>query len=294
MSFLRLAFSFNSRLKCPLKGAGQTMPNGNYQNLPKDLPDGLPDPFYRDGQLYDAINSHLLADVDFYLDEAARIGGPILEIACGTGRITIPMAKTGVAVVGIDISAAMLTEARRKARGEKLSIEWIQTDAIEFHLGRKFKFIFMAYNSLQHLLSLESLESFFSCVREHLAANGTFILDVINPNIGDLSQGRQRYRAMDLIDPQSGMPATIEEAIHYDVARQVNRVKWFYSLANGKVNREDQLNMRCFFPQELEALVKYNGFELSDKFGNFNREPFVGSSPKQILVLRAAKGKKSK
>jgi hypothetical protein len=91
---------------------------------------------------------------------------------------------------------------------------------------------------------------------------------------------------MDLTDPQTSMKAIIEETINYDVAAQVNRVKWYYSLEGNRDYRVDELNMRCFFPQELEALVKYNGIEIVGKYGNFDRSAFASDSPKQILALK--------
>lgn len=245
------------------------------------------DPFYRDGRIYDLMHKDLVADTNFFVEEAVRIGGPVLEVACGTGRIAIPIAQKGIEIVGLDISEGMLSEARKKAEQKSLQIEWVHADCREFDLKRKFKLIFIAFNSMQHLHDLPSLESFFDNVKKHLATDGLFIIDVFNPSIGILARGRdERQKVMDLTDPQTGLKAMIEETINYDIAAQVNRVKWFYSLENEKDYKVDELNMRCFFPQELETLVRYNGFEIVGKYGRFSREAFSNTSPKQILTLR--------
>jgi 2-polyprenyl-3-methyl-5-hydroxy-6-metoxy-1,4-benzoquinol methylase len=245
------------------------------------------DPFYRDGRIYDVIHEKLVADTNYFVEEAARIGGPVLEVACGTGRITVPIAKKGIEIIGLDISEGMLNEAKKKSDQENLKIEWVHADCREFNLNKKFKLIFIPFNSMQYLHDLRSLESFFGNVKKHLATDGVFIIDVFNPSICILARGKHdRQKVMDLTDPQTGAKATIEETINYDVVAQVNRVKWYYSLESEKDYKVDELNMRCFFPQELEALIKYNGFEIVSKYGNFNREAFASESPKQILTLK--------
>jgi 2-polyprenyl-3-methyl-5-hydroxy-6-metoxy-1,4-benzoquinol methylase len=245
------------------------------------------DPFYRDGRIYDVMHEKLVADTNFFVEEAVRIGGPVLEVACGTGRIAIPIAKKGIEIVGLDISEGMLSEAKKKSDQENLKIEWVHADCRDFNLNKKFKLIFIPFNSMQHLHDLRSIESFFSNVKKHLAIGGVFIIDVFNPSVSILARGKQdRQKVMDLTDPQTGLKATIEETINYEIATQINRVKWYYSLESEKDYKIDELNMRCFFPQELEALVKYNGFEIVSKFGNFDRDAFASESPKQILALK--------
>jgi SAM-dependent methyltransferase len=247
------------------------------------------DPFYRNGQIYDLMHEKLVADVNFFLEEAVQVGGPVLEVACGTGRITIPIAKKGIEIFGLDISEGMLAEAKRKSELAKAKIAWVHADCRQFDLQKKFQLIFIPFNSMQHLHDLRSLESFFNQVKNHLTSNGVFIIDVFNPSISILARGKQdRQKVMDLVDPQTGLKATIDETINYDVANQINRVKWYYSLAEQKDYRVDELNMRCFFPQELDALVKYNGFEIINKYGNFDKEVFTSNSPKQLLKLKVS------
>ena len=108
-------------------------------------------PLYRDGRHYDALNSFLVADIPFYEEEARKAGGLVLELACGTGRLTIPIARSGVEIVGLDLSASMLAHARTKAKALGVDIEFVEGDCRSFDLGRKFALIFMAFNSMQHL-----------------------------------------------------------------------------------------------------------------------------------------------
>src|SRR5215510_10419264 len=73
-------------------------------------------PLYRDGRQYDALNSFLVADIPFFVEEAKRAAGPVLELACGTGRLAIPIVQSGVEIVGLDLSPSMLAHARTKAK----------------------------------------------------------------------------------------------------------------------------------------------------------------------------------
>ncbi len=247
-----------------------------------------PIPLYRDGRHYDALNRSLaLADAPFYLEEAKRARGPVLELACGTGRLTIPIAQSGVAIVGLDQSVSMLSYALSKAADADVNIAWVEADCRQFELGRKFALIFMAFNSMQHLHDPMSLTALFDNVRRHLAEGGRFIFDVFNPSIALLNRDpNQRYVDRQYQDPDGHGTITIEQTAVYDDAAQVNRITWYFSLPGEKDFRVEQLPMRCFFSQELDLLVRANGFEIAEKFGNFERKPFASGDMKQVVVCR--------
>jgi SAM-dependent methyltransferase len=262
-------------------------------------------PLYRDGRHYDALNSDLVADIPFYMEEARRaaelhppyrnergkLEHQVLELACGTGRLTIPIAQSGVEITGLDLSPSMLAHARAKAKQTGVEISFIEGDCREFELGRKFALIFMAFNSMQHLHDHASLAGLFSSVRKHLAANGRFIFDVFNPKISALARTPEDRRPeREYEDPEGKGTIVLEQTMHYDDASQVSRIKWYFSRrgSNGLEPdfRVEDLHLRCFFPQELDLLVRSQGFELLDKFGNFERKPFASGDPKQIVVCR--------
>jgi ubiquinone/menaquinone biosynthesis C-methylase UbiE len=108
-------------------------------------------PLYRDGRRYDALNSFLVADIPFYGEEArraaglveshppaksaGRVGHPVLELACGTGRLAIPIAQSGVEIVGLDLTPLMLAHARTKAEAAGVTIEFVEGDCRDFVLG---------------------------------------------------------------------------------------------------------------------------------------------------------------
>ena len=253
--------------------------------MPKQkIPDGSE--VYGDAVLYDAEDKQSQNDRPFYLAAAKRARGPVLELACGTGRLTLALAGAGINITGLDVSAPMLALARKKAVKEGLKAVLILGDARHFRLRRKFKLIFMPFNSMQHLAERAGLESLFASVRAHLAPGGRFILDVFNPHPGCLVRDPEEFLPVSCYkDPRGKEQILVEEQYFYDRAAQVSRITWRYTRGRKRFASR-KLNMRCFFPQELDALLHYNGFKALRKYGDFNLSPFGSASPKQIVICR--------
>ncbi len=254
--------------------------------LPVDCTD-----LYSDGRHYDLQTGDFVADIPFYLRHIEKYGQPVLELACGTGRITIPLAERGIRITGLDASKPMLAHARRKATDKGIEVEWIHADCRRFSLTRKFGLIFIPYNSIAHLHDLESLEACLACVREHLAESGRFLIDIFNPRMDILMRApNRRYPVAEYLDPDGAGKVVITENNIYDAASQINRIKWYYQVGSGEVERVVENNMRILFPQELDALLGYNGFDIEAKYGDYDETPFESHSPKQLIVCRAQKG----
>jgi SAM-dependent methyltransferase len=244
---------------------------------------------YRDGRHYDLGNKGQVADIPFYLKQIEKYGGPVLELACGTGRITIPIAKEGIQITALDVSASMLAHARLKSRAQGLKIDWIEADCRDFRLGERFGLIFFPFNSIAHLHDLEGIESCFSCVRQHLRTEGRFIIDIFQPDLHILTRAsEQRYPVTEYPDPDGNGTVVITENNLYDSATQVNRIKWYYGRRGQEGERVELLNMRIFYPRELDGLLHYNGFVIEEKFGDYDGSPFTSAAPKQILICSRA------
>ena len=242
-------------------------------------------PLIYNGEIYDGQFPRKNEDFPFYKKWCLKTGGPILELCCGTGRLTIPLAQAGVDIAGLDMTPVMLNQAKIKRNAKGLDINLIKGDMRRFKLGRKFKLIFIPFNSIQNTYALKDIENIFTRVKEHLTSDGVFILDIFNPSIKILSRSGAPSKIIERFILQDGRKVIIKEKHFYDVAAQINRVTWQYTI-NGKIMPPQRLDMRCFFPQEMDALLKYNGFEVIKKFGNYNETPFGSASPKQIYVLK--------
>lgn len=242
-------------------------------------------PPVHDGSLYDATNT-FLSDLPFYERRCRAAGGPILELCCGTGRLTLPLLRAGLDVTGLDFTESMLERARAKAAEQGLPDRFLHGDIRDFDLARRFALVYLPFNSLQNTYSIDDVLRVFDRVREHLAPGGTFVFDVFNPDLALMiaRDGEPIERYGGVLD--DGREVRIAEQCRYDAAGQVNRVTWHYRVGDERFTA--RLDMRCFFPLELDALVRLAGWEVLERFGDFEEAPFTSASPKQILVCRPA------
>ncbi|MEE9150941.1 MAG: class I SAM-dependent methyltransferase [Thermoplasmata archaeon] len=242
------------------------------------------EPLYWDGRHFDLQNKDFLKDIPFYLEQIKRYGEPVLELACGTGRITIPIAEKGIQIAGLDVSGPMLSHAKKKAKEKGVNVDWIRADCRDFKLNNKFNLIFFPFNSITHLYDLESFEACFSRVKEHLTDKGRFIIDVFNPSLDILRRDpTKRYPVAEYPDPDGKGTVTVSETNIYDTASQINRIKWYYNIG-GKEEFVKENNMRILYPQELDALLHYNGFTIESKFASYDMMPFYSRSLKQLII----------
>jgi SAM-dependent methyltransferase len=201
--------------------------------------------------------------------------------------VAIPLAQAGYRVTGLDASESMLSEARRKAQEANVFIEWIKGDMRNFQLGKRFSLIVLPANTLCHLLAPADLEACLAHVKEHLASQGHFIIDVFNPRLDILMRGPQkRYSHSQYPDPNGRGMVEVSESNVYDRATQINHIRMFYKLPGKPEEIVEELKMRIYFPQELDALLKYNGFAIEGKFGDYDETPFTSDSPHQLVVCK--------
>jgi SAM-dependent methyltransferase len=227
--------------------------------------------------------------VPFYTDLARQHAGPVLELACGTGQLTIPVALHGRPTVGLDRSGAMLNAAKRRASAVNAPVMLVRSDMRDFALGREFKFIFVARNSLLHLLSTEDLLAAFRAVRHHLAEGGVFAFDIFNPAVSLLARPPgQRFHVMDVSTERFG-PLAVETTNDYDSATQVNRGTWYISTPDERNTWTVPMVLRSIFPQELPLLLSAAGLELIDRFGELSGERFGPASRVQVCLCRSAR-----
>ncbi|MFO7991539.1 MAG: class I SAM-dependent methyltransferase [Thermoplasmata archaeon] len=240
---------------------------------------------YFDPKHYDAMYT-MKEDIPFYLDCVKEYGEPVLELACGTGRVTVPMAERNIDITGMDISQEMLEFTRNKALKKGIDIDLVRGDMRDFSMGRKFNIIFIAINSILHLIENEEYEALFSSVREHLAEHGRFIFQIFNPDMNRLRMEPDEERtAADYDDPYGRGKVLITERSYYDTAEQVKHLTWYYHI-DEELETEVEWKIRILFPKEINALLKYNGFQIEKKYGNFDRSEFTDESEKQIIICK--------
>lgn len=243
---------------------------------------------YTAADLYDLAHPGTArGELEFYLRQARLAGPRLLELACGTGRLTLPLAAAGLHLTGLDRSSEMLARARAKAAAAGAAAEFVAADMRAFDLGRPFDLILLPVNSVCHLLTRPDVEACLRCVRAHLAPGGRFVVDVFNPSLALLSADGQRWRELGDYRDAAGQRVRLSEQNRYDAATQVNALVWRFEGEAGW-RRDLSLSMRQFFPQELDALLAYNGFMVEAKYGQYNQTEFHSGSNQQLVVARPA------
>jgi SAM-dependent methyltransferase len=242
------------------------------------------DHIYRNGRHYDCLFGEPY--MPFWLDLVRQVGAPVLELGCGTGKITIPIVEAGFEAIGVDLSEGMLAEARRKTHGRSLPIQFHQEDMTSFALDRKFPLIILPSNNLSHLLTFQEAEACFSRVADHLEDSGAFVIDAFVPSLRLLTNDPDEEDILsEYDDPEGEGHVTVAVKSVYEQDTQIRR-NTTYQRNDGNPEIVGHLNMRMYFPQELEAILHYNGFEIVAKFGSYGRDPFSTHSSKQIIIAK--------
>ena len=235
--------------------------------------------------IYDGMKTNIV-DLQFYKrwlpkNKDARI----LELCCGTGRLTLPIAKDGYDISGVDYTSSMLEQAKIKAFEGGLEVEFIEADIRTLDLPEKYDLIFIPCNSIHHLYKNEDLFKAFNVVKNHLKEGGLFLLDCFNPNIQFIVEGEKEQKEIAEYITNDGREVLIKQIMRYENKTQINRIEWHYFI-NGEFNSIQNLDMRMFYPPELDTYLKWNGFNIIQKFGGFEEEAFNDNSEKQIFVCQ--------
>lgn len=250
---------------------------------------------YEDAAYYTATYRNRIDDVAYYVALAARAAGPVLEYGVGNGRIALPVARHGASVWGIDHSAPMLGDLRDRLRDEpadvRRRVRLRRGDMRRAKLGRRFPLVVAPFNAALHLYTRRDVELFLARVREHLSPGGLFVVDLSMPTPADLARPPSRpFHAPRFRHPTAGVMVKNRERFDYDPVRQVLFVAMEFEPEDGAQGAwMTPLAHRQFFPQEWEALLHYNGFEVEELFGDFAGGPLTRESDTMVWHARVAK-----
>ncbi len=233
---------------------------------------------YADAAYYDLTYGARRQDVDHYVRRARELGGPVLEYGAGTGRITLPLARAGLEVTGVELARPMLQacEARlaRAPRHLRGRVVLHQGDMRTLRLERRYRLVIAPFNVLLHLYTRQELAELLERVKEHLLPGGRFVFDVSVPQGEDLARDpERRYPAPDVRHPETGQVLGYAERFHYDPLRQLLLVWMEFSPRDGSPPWSVPLTHRQWFPQELEAALHHAGFVDQRWSADFTGEP---------------------
>ena len=251
-------------------------------------------PFDQWAELYDSVYSYVTEDIPFYVEEARRAKGLVLELGCGTGRIAIPVAQAGVEIMGLDSSPAMLEVARgklAKAGSVKGNLTIIQGDMRDFSLERRFELVIIPFRGFLSLLSVEDERRTLDNIRRHLVPGGRLIFSIFVPDLNMLVQeGDLPYHFRDVADPSTGRRLVIWHQSRYDNYNQIVNARIIIEGldADGMVIQKHyrDFQLRYVYRWEVQHLLELSGFDVLDLFGGFDRSSFEETSTEMIWVAR--------
>ncbi|MDO8672950.1 MAG: class I SAM-dependent methyltransferase [Dehalococcoidia bacterium] len=243
-------------------------------------------------EIYDLLHGEDDVDVDFYLSEARRAGGPVLDVACGTGRILLRLLERAIDVTGIDISQPMLDRLKEKARRSSLEARVTRADMRDFSLPERFRLIIVPFRSFMHLESKEDQLAALTCFRKHLAPNGRLALNLFVPSADTLAADGVGLRlSRELIDPDSGQRFKTWLSVSNDSKNQRQTIEWAFK---GLVLGDDcararslSLTLRWIYQSEFESLLKTAGYSHWKVFGGFHGEPLAGEGQEMVWIAIA-------
>jgi SAM-dependent methyltransferase len=247
---------------------------------------------YDDPAYYTKTYAPRTEDVDYYVEAARASRGPLLEYGIGNGRVAIPVARTGIEVVGIDLSVPMLHSLSERLRHEppavRSRVKAVQGDMRFKRLRRRFPLVIAPFNAVLHLYDREDVERFLARVRGHLAPDGRFIFDFSMPDACDLCRDPGRsYGAPRFRHPTTGELTRYAERFEYDSLRQIMLVNMDFIPEGKRPRWTTVLTHRQFFPQEMEALLHYNGFTDINWSADFTDQPPDAHTDSLVVSCRA-------
>jgi SAM-dependent methyltransferase len=221
-------------------------------------------------RLYDPWSRSVVEDVPFYLDEARRSGGPVLELAVGTGRIAVPIAASGIPVVGVDLSEGMLQVARERAQEVGAVLDLRYGDMREPPVEGTFPLVLVPFRSMLHMETDADRRAVLRAIKRHLAPTGRLIFDVFAPAADDIEDTHGRWIERE--------PGIWERADWNEQTRTlVLRVR--------DEAAESEMSLAWLSMPEWRVLLAEEGYEVEALYGWFDRSPWAGGED-SIWVCR--------
>jgi SAM-dependent methyltransferase len=238
-----------------------------------------------------------LQDVAFYLEAVRKFGDPVLELGCGTGRVTAAIADAGHRITGLDISGRMLEVAAKKRQAlredarERMHLS--QGDMTQFDLGQSFRLVIIPFRPFQHLLDVQHQLDCLACVAKHLAPAGRLIIDFFQTDARRMHDSEFLQERLISEYPMAGGRQVVltERVSAFHRAEQRNDVEMIYSVTHPGGRKERLVlawTVRYFFRYEVEHLLARCGFLVLDTYGNFDQSALRDDSPEMIFVAEKA------
>lgn len=245
--------------------------------------------------LYDLLVGNLDLGLDYYVGLAKEARGPVLDVACGTGRILLPCLKAGVDVEGLDLFAGMLARLREKASASDLAPILHQADMAKFSLPRRYALIMIPFNAFPHNLTTDDQLSCLRACRDHLQPGGLLAFDTCFPGqawIG--APSGTRVLEGEFAHPETGLPVRMWDTRTFDRVQQIqhsfNEVEMLDATGNVIATYPSKTTLRWIYKAEMELLLRVVGFSRWQILGGFDGRPLERETDAMIVQAWTAPG----
>lgn len=236
----------------------------------------------KEAKIYDDVhNSEFMGDTTFYLHEAKKARGKVLEVGCGTGRIYLRLLEAGVDAYGIDISRGMLQKLRANAHAKGLAEKIFLANAKNFRLPHKFELIIVPFRAFLHLLTMDDQLAALKTMRAHLAPGGKLMLNFFYPDPEFISKnyhkGKLRKSVVNGIE-------RYDETFFIDEPNQIAQCKSTFK-RKGKKPTKGHFRLAFIYKREFELLLRLAGFSKWRVYGGFKKEELKTSKQEMVWVI---------
>ncbi len=244
-----------------------------------------------------------LVDLPFYLDLAEQTGGPVLEVACGTGRVLLPIARRGIEIHGLDNSLPMLeilkNSLAREAQEVRQRVTLHEGDMRDFRLGAQFPLVIIPFRPMQHMHTIEDQVSALTSAAAHLSDGGILAFDVFYPKF-DVITSRMGEEVMEFEwNPGPDSTEVVRRYFRKESVDKINQIFYFTfvyrTLRADELIREETeaFKLSYFTYPHLRALFLMAGLETVAEYGSFAKDPLDNRAQQMIFVLRKASAVRS-
>jgi SAM-dependent methyltransferase len=243
---------------------------------------------FDDGALYDLLCANLDYGIDYYLALARAAAGPVLDVCCGTGRITLPCLKAGLDADGLDLSPQLLERFRQQADALGLRPRLYQANMASFRLPRRYALIMITFNAFVHNLTTDDQIATLVCCREHLLPGGLLAFDAYFPSPALINApDNTRVLEGETTHPETKLPVRVFDTRSFDrVEQQLHSLTEVELLdAAGRVTATHRLKTTfCWiYKREMGLLLRAAAFPRWAIYGGFDRRPLVKETDGMVV-----------
>ena len=241
---------------------------------------------------YDSEHAQFDEDVDLYRNFAELCSGSLLELACGSGRLLLPLAREGHTLTGVDTSERMLALAQTRLQEEHTAsrVTLVQQDMCALRLPEKYSLAFIALGSFAHLTTRKAQQEALAAARAHVTKGGTFIVDISNTDARYMEQMSGQLLLQGTWRREDGSLLTHMVSPASSHTQHLLELTHFYDqhVQGGPINRTlVTTHLYLFERSEMELLLEQAGFVVKDVYGDYDLGPYTLESQRMIFIAEA-------